>query len=372
MLRWRSPWNESIRLTQHPRLTALATSVPPHALSQADVQRLAARLFAATLDANSRLLEVFDNAEITKRHTCVPLEWLEEPHPFGERNDLYISNAVSLGKEVAKAALDRAGLTARDVDHLVFVSSTGLSTPSIDALIANELGFRFDSKRTPIWGLGCAGGAVGLSRARDFALADPSARVLLVALELCSLTFQPEDVTKRNLVAASLFADGAAAAVIVGRDVAIEPGRRTLEITASQSILWKDTLDVMGWTIDGDGLHVVFSRDIPSIVREKLRPSLAAFLDRQGLAMDDVDHLVTHPGGVKVLRAYAEALGLAPERFQHARDVLREYGNMSSPSCLFVLERFLSTQEIGAGERALVSALGPGFSAEYVLMRGAA
>jgi alkylresorcinol/alkylpyrone synthase len=193
-----------------------------------------------------------------------------------------------------------------------------------------------------------------------------------VALELCSLTFQPEDVTKRNLVAASLFADGAAAAVIVGRDVAIEPGRRTLEITASQSILWKDTLDVMGWTIDGDGLHVVFSRDIPSIVREKLRPSLAAFLDRQGLAMDDVDHLVTHPGGVKVLRAYAEALGLAPERFQHARDVLREYGNMSSPSCLFVLERFLSTQEIGAGERALVSALGPGFSAEYVLMRGAA
>jgi alkylresorcinol/alkylpyrone synthase len=220
--------------------------------------------------------------------------------------------------------------------------------------------------------LGCAGGAVGLSRARDFALADPSARVLLVALELCSLTFQPEDVTKRNLVAASLFADGAAAAVIVGRDVAIEPGRRTLEITASQSILWKDTLDVMGWTIDGDGLHVVFSRDIPSIVREKLRPSLAAFLDRQGLAMDDVDHLVTHPGGVKVLRAYAEALGLAPERFQHARDVLREYGNMSSPSCLFVLERFLSTQEIGAGERALVSALGPGFSAEYVLMRGAA
>jgi alkylresorcinol/alkylpyrone synthase len=265
-------------------------------------------------------------------------------------------------------------LSPRDVDHLVFVSSTGLSTPSIDALLCNHLGCRVDVRRTPIWGLGCAGGAVGLSRARDFALADPSARVLLVALELCSLTFQPGDVSKRNLVATSLFGDGAAAAVVIGNGVVARPGapHRALELAASQSILWKDTLDVMGWTIDGDGLHVVFSRDIPSIVRENVRPSLAAFLDRNELAIDDVEHLVTHPGGVKVLRAYAEALGLAPERFRHAHDVLREYGNMSSPSCLFVLERYLETKEIADGERAVVSALGPGFCAEYVLLRGLA
>jgi alkylresorcinol/alkylpyrone synthase len=221
--------------------------------------------------------------------------------------------------------------------------------------------------------LGCAGGAAGLARARDFALADPSARVLLVTLELCSLTFQPDDVSKRNLVAASLFADGAAAAVVVGAD-AVVPGnasQRPLELTASQSILWKDTLDVMGWNIDGNGLHVVFSRDIPSIVRENVRPSLAAFLDRQNLAIGDVHHLVAHPGGVKVLRAYADALGVAPERLHHAREVLRDYGNMSSPSCLFVLERFLAAGDIGAGERAVVSALGPGFCAEYVLLKGA-
>jgi alkylresorcinol/alkylpyrone synthase len=214
---------------------------------------------------------------------------------------------------------------------------------------------------------------VGLSRARDFALADPSARVLLVALELCSLTFQPNDVSKRNVVAASLFGDGAAAAIIAGSGVAepVPAAYRTLELVASRSILWKDTVDVMGWTIDGDGLHVVFSRDIPAIVREKVRPSLAAFLDQQGLAIDDVAHLVTHPGGLKVLSAYAEALGLAPEMLQHARDVLRNYGNMSSPSCLFVLERFLDAGAIGAGDRAVVSALGPGFCAEYVLVRGA-
>lgn len=359
-------------MTLNPRLIALATAVPLHLVLQDDVKRLAGRLFATAVGPEERLLEVFDHAEIEERHLCVPIDWLGERHTFAESNRLYIEHATRLGSGVARAAIERAELSARDVDHIVFVSSTGFATPSIDALIANEIGFRFDVRRTPIWGLGCAGGAVGLSRARDFALADPSARVLLVTLELCSLTFQPNDVSKRNVVAASLFADGAAAAVVVGSRVA--PGERVphrpLELVASQSILWPDTTDVMGWTIDGDGLHVVFSRDIPAIVREKVRPSLAAFLDRQDLAIADVAHLVTHPGGVKVLRAYAEALGLAPETLAHARDVLRLYGNMSSPSCLFVLERYLDAGTIGPGDRAVVSALGPGFSAEYVLVRG--
>ena len=356
----------------NPRLIALATAVPPYVVLQDDVKRLARRLFPSALGPEEHLLDVFENAEIERRHLCVPIEWLGEQHTFGVKNDLYLEHAARLGGAVAVAAIDRAGLENRDIDHIVFVSSTGLATPSIDVTIANELGFRLDARRTPIWGLGCAGGAVGLSRARDFALADPKARVLLVALELCSLTFQPDDVSKRNVVAASLFADGAAAAVVVGAEVtATAPAaRRELELVASRSILWKDTQDVMGWTIDGAGLHVVFSRDIPAIVREKVRPSLAAFLDQQGLAIDDVAHLVTHPGGVKVLRAYEEALGLAPETFEHARYVLRNYGNMSSPSCLFVLERYLDAGTIGAGDRAVVSALGPGFSAEYVLVRG--
>jgi len=340
---------------------------------QDDVKRLAGRLFSTATGPEERLLDVFDNAEIERRHLCVPIDWLGERHTFAQKNDLYIEHATRLGCDAARAAIERAKLSTRDIDHIVFVSSTGLATPSIDVLIANQLGFRLDARRTPIWGLGCAGGAVGLSRARDFALADPSARVLLVALELCSLTFQPDDVSKRNVVAASLFGDGAAAAIVVGAGVAapVSATSRALELVASRSVLWKDTTDVMGWTIDGDGLHVVFSRDIPAIVREKVRPSLAAFLDQQGLAIGDVAHLVTHPGGVKVLRAYEEALGLAPEMFAHARDVLRNYGNMSSPSCLFVLERYLEARTIGPGDRAVVSALGPGFSAEYVLARAA-
>lgn len=342
-------------------------------VAQRDVKRLAASLFASVAGADARLLEVFDHAEIETRRTCVPLAWFGEAHSFGERNDLYLEHATRLGVDVARAALERAGLSPRDVDHVVFVSSTGVATPSVDALIANQLAFRPDVRRTPIWGLGCAGGAAGLARARDFALADSSAHVLLVTLELCSLTFQRDDVSKRNLVAASLFGDGAAAAVVVGGGVTppARAGQRPLELVASRSVLWKDTLDAMGWTVDGEGLHVVFSRDIPAIVRQCVRPSLAAFLDSQGLGLDDVEHLVAHPGGVKVLRAYAEALDLAPEMLDHARAVLREYGNMSAPSCLFVLERYLGRGQIGPGERAVVSALGPGFSAEYVLVRGA-
>jgi alkylresorcinol/alkylpyrone synthase len=359
-----------------PRLVALATSTPPHTIRQSDARGLAAKLFSSSAEVDPRLLQVFENAQIETRHLCVPLEWFASSHTFQEKNDLYLEHALSLAADVVRRVLARAGLGPRDVDCVVFVSSTGLATPSVDARLANVLGFRPDVRRTPVWGLGCAGGAAGLSRARDFALADPSARVLLVALELCSLAFQHADLSKRNLVASSLFADGAAAALVLGSEVgevgeAGDAGHRPLDLLDSRSTLWPDTLEVMGWTVDGDGLHVVFSSDIPTIVREKLRPSLLEFLDHCGLRLDSLAHLVTHPGGVKVLNAYAEALGLPPAAFRHARDVLREFGNMSSPSCLFVLERFLDAGEIGQGESAVVAALGPGFCSEFVLLRGA-
>jgi len=356
----------------HPHLIAVSTGVPAHVVSQADVRDLVARLFADTLADNTRLLDVFENAEIDSRHLCVPLAWLAQTHSFAEKNDRYVTDAVDLACEVASDALAQARLHARDIDHLVMVSSTGIATPSLDARVANRLGTRVDMRRTPIWGLGCAGGAAGLARAFDFARADPGARVLTVAVELCSATFQPGDASKRNLVAASLFGDGAAAALVTGFAARAPRDTARMELIATRSILWPDTLDVMGWTVDGDGLHVVFSRDIPDIVRKHVPDSVAAFLDTHGLALRDVRHLVAHPGGVKVLRAYADALKLPDDTFVHARDVLRRFGNMSAPSCLFVLKRFLDTGEIGGGEHALIAALGPGFSAEYVLARGLA
>jgi alkylresorcinol/alkylpyrone synthase len=355
-------------------MIALATASPPFVLRQSDVQGLAQRLFSGTLAAAPALIKVFDHAQIETRHVCVPLTWFDEPHTFGEKNDRYIADAQRLACEAGGKALDQAGLRGSDIDHVVFVSSTGIATPSIDARIAGVMDLRPDVRRTPIWGLGCAGGVAGLARARELALADPASRVLFIALELCSLTFQHGDNSKRNLVAASLFADGAAAAVVVGADVAtsVPVPRGEVRVIASASTLWRDSVDVMGWEVDGDGLHVVFSQDIPSIVRDRLGPSLQAFLEKQGLQLADIAHMVVHPGGVKVLRAYSEALECEPEALRHARDVLREHGNMSSPSCLFVLERFLAARQIQPGERAIMAALGPGFCAEFVLLEGAA
>lgn len=360
------------------RVLGLATAVPPHVARQEDAKAMLASILAGDPGQGngdwSRLLPVFDHGGIETRRLCMPLEWYAADHSFGERNQRYVEQAVALSAEAASRAIERAALKPSDVDHVVFVSSTGIATPSLDASIANRLSFRSDVRRTPIWGLGCAGGAAGLARAREFAIAAPGSRVLLVAVELCSLAFQRRERSKRNLVAASLFADGAAAVVVeAGAEEAPRSnGRRgaTVEIEASGSTLWPQTLDVMGWETDGDGLHVVFSRDIPAIVRGWVRESVDRFLERHRTRLEEIAHVVSHPGGVKVLEAYQEALSLPAAAFRHARDVLRERGNMSSPTCLFVLERFLETGAIAPGDRALLTALGPGFSAEYVLIRG--
>ncbi|HEU4333430.1 MAG TPA: 3-oxoacyl-[acyl-carrier-protein] synthase III C-terminal domain-containing protein [Candidatus Eisenbacteria bacterium] len=370
------------------RLLSLATAVPPHVIRQGDAKRLIEALFSAAPGSAgdpegggaggradwARLYSVFDHGAIETRRSCMPLEWYAEPHGFRERNDRYLEHAVGLSAEASLRALERGGLSPRDVDHIVFVSSTGLATPSVDAMLVNRLGLPSRVRRTPVWGLGCAGGAAGLARAGAFAQADPGSRVLVVALELCSLTFQRGDRTKRNLVAASLFGDGAAAAVLAaepsGASRRASGARRALDLVSSAATFWHDTLDVMGWDVDGDGLHVVFSRDIPAIVRTKVRESAEAFLGAEGLRMRDIRRFAAHPGGLKVLDAYRDALELDEEAVRVARDVLREFGNMSAPTCLFVLDRFLERDEIAAGDHVLVTALGPGFSAEYVLLRG--
>ncbi len=353
-------------------MLSVATAVPGHRVSQAEVRSAVERLFAGTDAGHARMLEVLDHSGIEHRHFCMPLDWYASERSFQEQNALYVEHALRLGEEAASRAISSAGLEPSDVDHILFVSTTGLATPSLDARLSLALGCRQECRRTPVWGLGCAGGVAGLARARDLALADPAARVLLVTVELCSLTFRRGDLDKRNLVAASLFADGAAAVVVAGAEVAASRAEhRPLELQASRSTLWPGTLGVMGWEVSDRGLHVVFSRDIPAIVRERIRPFVESCLHEQGLSLSELAHLVAHPGGAKVLVAYAEALAWPESALAHAREVLRAYGNMSSPSCLFVLERYLASDDIRAGEYALLLALGPGFAAEAVLVRGA-
>ena len=344
-----------------PRLVSLATAVPPFDISQAEVAERAVEAFAATPNAAAWLAPIYRNAEIDNRHSCVPASWYLERHDFGERNDLFLENAVELLAAAARRALDEAGLAADQIDAIVTVCSTGVATPSLDARVMEKLAFRRDVERLPIFGLGCAGGVLGLARAAAMAQARPDARVLLLVVELCGLTFRLQDRSKSNLVATALFGDGAAAAIVSCReDYADRPrlgpwGEHT----------WPDSLGVMGWDVADDGLKVVFSRDIPTLVREDLRPIIDAFLSRHGASLDDLAGFVCHPGGAKVLDALEACFELPPGALNHARSVLRAHGNMSAATVLFVLKEQL---ESGARGPQLMTTLGPGFTAGMLVV----
>jgi len=342
-----------------PRLAALATAVPPYALGQAEVARRARHLFAEAAAGDlDRLMPVFDHAGIERRYSCVPIDWYEAAHGWSERNTLYLEQATSLLERAAREALARAGMAPAAVDAVVAVSTTGIATPSLDARLIDRLGLRPDVRRLPIFGLGCAGGVIGLSRAADLARAAPGSRVLLLVVELCALAFRKNDVSKSNVVATALFGDGAAAAVIAcaGEGPALGAGG---EYT------WPQSLDIMGWEVAEDGLKAIFSRDIPGLVRRHMRDVVGAFLAPHRLALGDIDRFVCHPGGAKVLSALEEAFRLAEGALAEGRGVLRDYGNMSAATVLFVLERVLAA---GARGRLLLSALGPGFTAAFQLL----
>ncbi|MBK7670254.1 MAG: hypothetical protein IPJ24_02520 [bacterium] len=348
-----------------PRLVSVATAVPATRIEQSVAAGFARAKFAAALPDLERLMPLFTHAGIETRYFAVPQEWFFEHHDLAERSARYVTEATRLSEQAATAALEQAGLAPVDIDYIIYVNTTGLATPSIDARLINRLGLRPDVRRTPIWGLGCAGGVAGLSHAFHYALAHRGARILVVATELCGLTFLPDDMSKANLVATALFADGAAAAIVSGD----EHAGAGLEILGTRSRLYPDSLDVMGWTVLQEGLQVVFAQRIPDIVRDTAAAEIGAFLATYGHVIADVDAFLLHPGGTKVLEAYAEALALRPEQLDLPRGVLRDYGNMSSATVLFVLERHLREHGFSQGGLGLVSALGPGFSSESLLLR---
>ena len=345
----------------HPRLLALTTAVPPYRLAQSDVVPHAARLFAGIVDNTRRFEAIYANAEIETRYSCVPLEWYGAAHSFSERNDLYIDNATALIERAAQSCLDAAGVDASAVDGLIVVSTTGIATPSLDARLMSRMPFRRNVERLPIFGLGCAGGVLGLARAAALACAAPERLYLLVVVELCGLTFRHADRSKSNLVASALFGDGAAAALV-------SCNGDGPNIVGWGEHLWPDSLDVMGWGVSGDGLSVIFSRDIPTIVTAEFRAATVAFLEAHDLSPSDIDTYICHPGGAKVLDALEAVLELAPGGLHYSRQILRDYGNMSAATVLFVLEAALNNDERG---RLLLSSLGPGFTCGFLTLEAA-
>lgn len=351
-----------------PRIESVATAVPPYEITQGDSMNLARRFFHDAFPDIDRLLGVFGNSQIKKRHLCMPVDWYEDDRHFAEKNKLYVENAESLATIAAHKCLEKANLSPASIDCLMFVSSTGIATPSLDSRLVNRLGLRSDVTRVPLWGLGCAGGAMGLSRAFEYARAYPQRRVLLISVELCGLTFIRQDMSKSNLVATCLFGDGAAAALVEGDEVQLaDAGSPRLRFCGARTTTWPDTLDVMGWELTEPGLKVVFSRDIPSIIRQTMKENVDSFLSPHGTSIDRLRHFIFHPGGAKVLTAYQRSLGIPPEATRLSAEVLSDFGNMSSPTVLFVLEKSME-QKWETGDLGLLAALGPGFSSEMLLL----
>jgi alkylresorcinol/alkylpyrone synthase len=359
-----------------PAIISIAEAIPPYEIKQAQVSEFAKELFSQSFRDIDRLLKAFQNGQIEKRHFVKSLDWFKEEHSFEDKNNAYIEAAVTLGKEAIEKCLSNQLFLTRnilyeEIDAILFISSTGIATPSIEARIMNKLSFNPHTKRIPIWGLGCAGGASGLSRANEYCRAFPKAKVLVLSVELCSLTFQRNDLSKSNLIGTSLFADGIACVLVCGdavlKDDILKRGTFP-SIMATQSTLMPNSLDVMGWTLKEKGLFVIFSRDIPHIIEEWLKPNVSEFLEENQIKLSQVNHFIAHPGGKKVLDAYITSLGLPPEMIELSHEVLKQYGNMSSATIFYVLKKFME-QDIPKGEIGLCTALGPGFSSELLLLR---
>lgn len=349
---------------RHPAaIAATATAVPPHILTLDSVKTYMRKAFNVGDRRLDAMMTVIDHAQVRKRHSVFPVEYIIEPRTLEQISCEYQEHAVSLGRQAAEQCLQRAALAPADIDLIITVSCTGFMIPSLDAHLINLMGFRPNVRRLPITELGCAAGAMALSRAADFLQAYPGGNVLIIAVELATLTFQRGDMSQANLISCVLFGDGAGAAVVTGRAIA---GPRIL---ASETHTFPGSLDAMGFDLRDGGFHIVLSKDVPQLIRENVRSIIDAFLGRANLRLDSIDAFILHPGGQKLLSYVEEQLGLTRDDTQLSWDVLGEYGNLSSATILFILHEWFTRKTMKVGDYGLAVAFGPGFSAEMLLLQ---
>jgi alkylresorcinol/alkylpyrone synthase len=349
-----------------PSVSSIGTALPPYYVSQ---ESLSAALSAfwrssgAKLEACERLHRA---TGVSGRYLALPMVEYRNLNSFESSNRAWMRVAPELGSEAARTALSRAGIGPQDIDHFFLVTGTGIATPSIDTQVITALGMRPDVKRTPVFGLGCAGGTAGIARAADYLRAFPNGRALLLAVELCSLTLQHADLSVANQIASGLFGDGAAAAVLSGRQF-FDPA--VPQVVGSGSMLYPGTERVMGWDIINSGLKIVMSPIIPDLIRQHIARDVDAFLAKYGLERRHIKYWIAHTGGPKVLRAIEAGLELDSDALKASWDSLSRMGNLSSASVLFVFDELLAAKKGAPGEYGIMLGLGPGFCLELVLLR---
>lgn len=348
------------------RIASVGRALPQHYYDQKALTQALSQAWSTRHHNLARLEMLHQNVLVGGRHLALPMEEYAGLTSFTATNDAFIRCAVDLGEQAISDGLARAGLQPRDIDHLFFVSVTGIATPSIDARLVNRMGLRPDVKRTPIFGLGCVAGAAGVARAADYVRAFPQGVAVLLSVELCSLTLQRQDLSIANIIASGLFGDGAAAAVIVGAEHA---NTATPCILDTRSVFYPGTERVMGWDIATEGFRIVLSADVPKVVEQHIAGDVDAFLASHGLHRRDIQSFVCHPGGPKVMQAFEQALDLPDDALAVTKRSLATLGNLSSASVLMVLRDTMAEHRPPAGTLGLMMAMGPGFCAELVLLK---
>src|SRR5215469_17989404 len=349
----------------HPcAIAATATAVPPHTITRDDVKYYMGRVFDIPERRLEAMMSIVDNAQVHKRHAIFPIEYTVDPRPLSKTNNEYIEHAIKLGVEATQKALERAGMKAEEIDLIITVSCTGFMIPSLDAHLINLLGFRSDVRRMPFTELGCAAGAMAMGRASDYLQAYPGSNVLVISVELPSLTFQRKDISQANLISSILFGDGAAAVVISSK-----PAGRNPRILTSETYTFPDSLGAMGFDLKDSGFHILLSKDVPEMIGAKIEELVDSFLSRHGQTRQSIRGWILHPGGSRLLGNVETALGLTKCQTQPSRDILGNVGNLSSATILFILQEWLEKRPLKKDEVAMAAAFGPGFSAEFLLLQ---
>lgn len=349
--------------TENVHIVATATALPPNTITRDDVKFYFGRVFEVPERRIEAMMAIVDNARVHTRRTIFPIEYTVEPRSLAKTNCEYMEHAIQLGREAAEKALERAALAPSDIDLIITVSCTGFMIPSLDAHLINLMGFRSNVRRMPFTELGCAAGAMALGRATDFLKAQPESNVLIIAVELPSLTFQRKDISQANLISSILFGDGAAAVVVSGKK------RSGPRILASETYTFPNSLDAMGFDLRDSGFHILLSKDVPEMIGKDIKELVHGFLERQHRKREEIKGWILHPGGARLLSNVEAELGLCKCDTQPSWDVLGNVGNLSSATILFILQEWLEKRPLKPGEYALAAAFGPGFSAEFLLLQ---
>jgi alkylresorcinol/alkylpyrone synthase len=347
------------------KIASAASAFPKHYYSQKFLLEKLQEYWGARLKNPLTLARLHRNVTVDGRYLAMPAEDYHKLTTWGQANDIWIKVAQELGEQALCRALHHAGLAPEQLGALYFTSVTGISSPSIDALLINRMGLPRNIRRVPIFGLGCVAGAAGISRAADYVKAYPSQAAALVSVELCSLTLQREDLSVANLISSGLFADGSAAVIVTGDDM----NANGPEILATRSVFYPDTGPMMGWKVSEKGFNITLSPEVPKLIRENLGHDVDEFLADHGYRRGDLNSWVLHTGGPKVLEATADALDLRDGQLDPSWACLRRVGNLSSASVLVVLEDVMRNRRPEPGTLGLLAAMGPGFCSELLLLR---